>query len=52
MPDAPVQSISAEEDRRAPEPGMAVSLSGGGYSAMAFHIGALWRLYEARCWEM
>jgi NTE family protein len=47
MPDTPVQSISAEEDRRAPEPGMALCLSGGGYRAMVFHIGALWRLYEA-----
>lgn len=27
---------------------MALCLSGGGYRAMVFHIGALWRLYEAR----
>src|ERR671936_128050 len=47
MPDSPVQSISAEEDRREPEPGMALCLSGGGYRAMVFHLGALWRLYEA-----
>ena len=48
MPDSPVQSISAEDDRRVPEPGVALCLSGGGYRAMVFHIGALWRLYEAR----
>jgi NTE family protein len=47
MPDSPVQSISAEEDRHGPEPGMALCLSGGGYRAMVFHLGALWRLYEA-----
>lgn len=47
MPDAPVQSIDAEDDRRPPEPGTALCLSGGGYRAMVFHIGALWRLYEA-----
>jgi NTE family protein len=47
MPDSPVQSISAEEDRHGPEPGMGLCLSGGGYRAMVFHLGALWRLYEA-----
>jgi NTE family protein len=47
MPDAPVQSINPEEDRRAPEAGAALCLSGGGYRAMVFHIGALWRLYDA-----
>ena len=47
MPDSPVQSISAEEDRREPEPGIALCLSGGGYRAMVFHLGSLWRLYEA-----
>jgi NTE family protein len=47
MPDSPVESISAEEDRREPEPGMALCLSGGGYRAMVFHLGPLWRLYEA-----
>ena len=26
---------------------MALCLSGGGYRAMVFHVGALWRLYEA-----
>jgi NTE family protein len=29
-----------------PEPGIGLCLSGGGYRAMLFHVGALWRLYE------
>ena len=47
MPDEPVQSID-DKDVRQPELGTALCLSGGGYRAMVFHIGALWRLYEAR----
>lgn len=31
-----------------PEEGIALSLSGGGYRAMLFHAGALWRLNEVR----
>ena len=45
----PVQMVetgSKHDDARAPEPGMALSLSGGGYRAMLFHLGALWRLNE------
>ena len=39
---------SREHDRgRRPEPGIALCLSGGGYRAMLFHVGALWRLNEA-----
>ena len=39
---------SREQDReRHPEPGTALCLSGGGYRAMLFHVGALWRLNEA-----
>ena len=34
-------------DRKRPEPGTALCLSGGGYRAMLFHVGALWRLNEA-----
>jgi NTE family protein len=30
-----------------PQPGTALCLSGGGYRAMVFHLGALWRLNEA-----
>jgi NTE family protein len=29
-------------------PGMALALSGGGYRAMLFHTGVLWRLHDAR----
>lgn len=31
---------------RAPEEGIALCLSGGGYRAMVFHLGVLWRLNE------
>ncbi len=31
---------------RTPEPGIALCLSGGGYRAMIFHLGVLWRLNE------
>ena len=34
-------------DRSGPAPGAALCLSGGGYRAMVFHLGALWRLNEA-----
>ena len=34
-------------DENAPPPsGIALCLSGGGYRAMVFHLGALWRLNE------
>ena len=37
-------TISAEEGKL--ERGTALCLSGGGYRAMLFHLGALWRLNE------
>jgi NTE family protein len=40
---APVHDLSPEP----PEPGMALCLSGGGYRAMLFHAGCLWRLNQA-----
>lgn len=46
---APRQEISFEpedEKRRVPEPVWSIGLSGGGYRAMLFHTGALWRLHE------
>ena len=46
---APVTIIdtgSAFDSARNPEPGVALCLSGGGYRAMLFHLGALWRLNE------
>ena len=38
----------AEQDS-APEDGIGLCLSGGGYRAMLFHAGALWRLNEFGC---
>lgn len=46
MPEDPVQLIPLDERARAPESGIGLCLSGGGYRAMVFHVGALWRLYE------
>jgi len=46
---APVNLVdtgSAFDSARNPEPGVALCLSGGGYRAMLFHLGALWRLNE------
>ena len=46
---APVQVVatgSAYDAVDRPQPGIALCLSGGGYRAMLFHIGALWRLAE------
>jgi NTE family protein len=42
---SPVRAIPGDEARE-PEVGLAVCLSGGGYRAMVFHIGLLWRLNE------
>jgi NTE family protein len=35
-----------EPPPREPRDGLALCLSGGGYRAMLFHVGALWRLHE------
>jgi NTE family protein len=43
---APVSVVGPASDR-GPAPGIALCLSGGGYRAMVFHVGALWRLNEA-----
>jgi NTE family protein len=43
---APVESETTGSERKL-EAGMALCLSGGGYRAMVFHVGVLWRLYEA-----
>jgi NTE family protein len=37
-----------DTDDRPPEAGIALCLSGGGYRAMLFHVGCLWRLNDAR----
>jgi NTE family protein len=43
---SPVQRSGDEQPERAPEPGIGLCLSGGGYRAMLFHVGALRRLNE------
>ena len=45
VPGAPVRAISSDAAVNVPEAGTALCLSGGGYRAMLFHIGAIWRLY-------
>ena len=43
----PVEAISTGSKHKGPpKPGMALCLSGGGYRAMLFHVGALWRLNQ------
>ena len=41
-----VQPTAEDGETGQPEAGMALCLSGGGYRAMVFHVGALWRLYD------
>ena len=43
---APVALIDTGSVHKEIEPGIALCLSGGGYRAMVFHVGALWRLNE------
>ena len=43
---APVSFIPSDTPERGPEDGIALCLSGGGYRAMLFHLGALWRINE------
>jgi NTE family protein len=42
----PVELIPTDAPGRLPSPGTALCLSGGGYRAMLFHLGTLWRLNE------
>lgn len=42
----PVRLAPGDEAKQ-PRQGIALCLSGGGYRAMVFHLGALWRLNEA-----
>jgi NTE family protein len=48
---APVQEQPTPRDETdaldSPKPGIALCLSGGGYRAMLFHLGTLWRLNDA-----
>jgi NTE family protein len=48
MLDDPVERIATDPEETKLQAGTALCLSGGGYRAMLFHVGALWRLYEAR----
>ena len=41
----PAEGVANSVDR-APREGVGLCLSGGGYRAMLFHVGALWRLNE------
>jgi NTE family protein len=43
---SPVRRLPIDPLEDAPEPGVALCLSGGGYRAMLFHVGPLWRLNE------
>lgn len=45
-PRSPVRRIPTDPQVAEPEEGIALCLSGGGYRAMLFHLGALWRLNE------
>jgi len=40
-------SVTGTSAGRSPKSGIGLCLSGGGYRAMLFHVGALWRLNEA-----
>jgi NTE family protein len=42
----PVRFLETDDPIALPKPGMALCLSGGGYRAMLFHLGALWRLNQ------
>jgi NTE family protein len=42
----PVRRIPGDPPEDHPDDGIALCLSGGGYRAMLFHVGALWRLNE------
>ena len=44
---APAAEPREQDREQRPEAGNALCLSGGGYRAMLFHVGALWRLNEA-----
>ncbi len=45
-PESPVRLMPGDEQAQ-PKDGIGLCLSGGGYRAMLFHLGTLWRLNEA-----
>ena len=42
----PVRFLETDDPAAKPRPGMALCLSGGGYRAMLFHLGTIWRLNQ------
>lgn len=44
---SPVEVIDTGKPEKGVEEGIALCLSGGGYRAMLFHVGSLWRLYDS-----
>ena len=46
-PNAPVSLIGPDDEAGGPRPEIALCLSGGGYRAMLFHVGVLWRLVDS-----
>jgi NTE family protein len=44
--EAPVEVLAMDREGRFLESGIALCFSGGGYRAMLFHVGSLWRLNE------
>src|SRR5882672_12544960 len=42
----PVRFLESDDPHAQPRPGIGLCLSGGGYRAMLFHLGAVWRLNE------
>jgi NTE family protein len=46
-PGSPVRRLPTDPPEDVLDPGTALCLSGGGYRAMVFHVGVLWRLNEA-----
>ena len=42
----PIRFIEGDNPQAPPRPGIGLCLSGGGYRAMLFHLGAIWRLNE------
>jgi NTE family protein len=42
----PIRKAPDQGNGKSPEPGIGICLSGGGFRAMLFHVGALWRLNE------
>ncbi len=45
-PISPVNQDALDDAPESPDAGVALCLSGGGYRAMLFHLGALWRLND------